>query len=71
MPPKVEVVCRMLHDGEVNRARHCPHNEFLIATKGPSGDAYLFDYSTHPTRPKEGETEASPQLTLKGHTQEG
>jgi len=61
----------MVHEGEVNRARHCPHNSFLIATKGPSGHAYLYDYSAHPSKPKEGDNEPRPQLTMTGHTKEG
>jgi WD40 repeat protein len=71
MLPKVEVTCRMLHDGEVNRARHCPHNDFLIATKGPKGDVYVYDYSAHPSRPPEDAGGPAPQLVLKGHTKEG
>lgn len=71
LTPKFEIVCRMAHEGEVNRARHCPHSPFLIATKGPSGDVFVYDYSAHPSRPRDGDEAAKPQLRLTGHTEEG
>ena len=40
---KVHVVQLMNHDGEVNRARYCPHNTFMIATKTVSAEVYVFD----------------------------
>lgn len=30
---KIEVIQRINHDGEVNRARYMPQNPFIIATK--------------------------------------
>merc|ERR1711970_854015 len=60
---------KMNHDGEVNRARYCPHNPNLIATKTPDQDVFLFDYSKHTSKP-EGR-ECRPELRLKGHTKEG
>lgn len=66
---KVEIAVRMNHDQEVNRARYCPHNEFLIATKSPSADVYVYDYSKHPSKPVDGANK--PQLRLKGHEKEG
>lgn len=68
---KVSVTVKMVHDGEVNRARYCPQNPFVIATKSPSNDVLLFDYSTHPSKPADGDLECHPQLRLKGHTAEG
>ena len=59
-----------IHDGEVNRARYCPHNPNLIATKSPNAEVYLFDFSRHPNKP-DSENNFRPEMTLKGHTGEG
>ena len=61
-------VC-MNHEGEVNRARFCPHNPSVIATKGPNADVLLFDYVKHPSKPQDNKV--TPQLRLTGHTKEG
>ena len=53
---KIEVSVRITHEGEVNRARHCPQNPFLIATKTPGGDVLVFDYSKHPSQPADETT---------------
>ena len=34
-PAKVDIAIRIPHEGEVNRARYCPQQPFLIATKSP------------------------------------
>lgn len=52
---RISIVQQINHDGEVNRARHCPQNHFLIATKTVSADVYVFDYSKHPSKPAPGE----------------
>jgi len=67
---KVQVTHLINHDGEVNRARYCPHNPFVIATKTVSADVYLFDYSRHPSKPPAGGA-CTPDLRLKGHKTEG
>ena len=51
------------------RARYMPQSPFIIATKTPSTDVLVFDYSKHPSRPDS--SECKPQLRLKGHTKEG
>ena len=33
------------------RARYMPQSPFIIATKTPSSDVLVFDYSKHPSRP--------------------
>ena len=48
---QVEVMVKINHDGEVNRARYMPQNEFVIATKSPSADVCVFDISKHPSVP--------------------
>lgn len=35
----------------MNRARYMPQNPFIIATKTPSSDVLVFDYSKHPSKP--------------------
>ena len=55
---------RMVHDKEVNRARYCPKNHFIIATKSPSADVLVYDWSKHPSRPDDA-TAVIPQLRLK------
>ena len=53
------------------RARYCPQNQFLIGTKSPTGDVFVYDYSKHPSRPAEGDNECKPELRCKGHTADG
>jgi hypothetical protein len=48
---KVQVIQLINHDGEVNRARYCPQNPFVLATKTVSADVYVFDYARHPSKP--------------------
>lgn len=67
---KIEIEIRINHEGEVNRARYMPQNQFIIATKTPSSDVLIFDYSKHPSKP-DTSGECNPELRLKGHTKEG
>ena len=39
---KVQVIQLINHDGEVNRARYCPQNPFVIATKVRNGGFCFF-----------------------------
>lgn len=64
---KIEIEVKMVHEGEVNRARYNPHKYNVIATKTVSGEVHIFDYSKHPSRPENTEV-ARPELRLKGHT---
>jgi histone-binding protein RBBP4 len=66
---KINIDVRINHDGEVNRARYMPQNSFLIATKTVSGEVCLWDYSKHPSQPKD--EAVKPQLKLLGHEKEG
>jgi len=67
---KIEITQKINHEGEVNRARYMPQNPYLIATKSPSADVYVFDWSKHSSRPAPDGTFA-PDLVLKGHSKEG
>ena len=49
---KIEITQKINHEGEVNRARYMPQNPYLIATKSISAEAYIFDCSKHPSKPK-------------------
>jgi histone-binding protein RBBP4 len=67
---KIEIEIRINHEGEVNRARYMPQNQCIIATKTPSSDVLIFDYTKHPSKP-DPSGECTPELRLKGHTKEG
>ena len=67
---RIQVVQQINHKGEVNRARSCPQNHFLVATKTVSADVYVFDYSKHPSKPP-SDGECKPDIRLKGHSNEG
>jgi histone-binding protein RBBP4 len=63
---KIELQIKINHDGEVNRARAMPQQYNVIATKGPSGEVFIYDYTKHPSKSTLG-----PQLRLQGHQKEG
>uniref|UniRef100_A0A183DXQ7 WD_REPEATS_REGION domain-containing protein n=1 Tax=Gongylonema pulchrum TaxID=637853 RepID=A0A183DXQ7_9BILA len=67
---KIDVEIKMNHDGEVNRARCMPQNPIVLATKPPSADVFIFDYTKHPSVPNPDNI-CRPQLRLRGHTKEG
>ncbi|CAJ0962731.1 unnamed protein product, partial [Mesorhabditis belari] len=67
---KIEHEIRINHDGEVNRARYMPQNPHIIATKSPSADVFVFDYTRHPANPT-NDGQCKPQLILRGHSREG
>jgi WD40 repeat protein len=67
---KVEIVQRINHEGEVNRARYMPQNPFIIATKTIQSDLFIFDTSRHQLKPP-ADGRCSPQLRLRGHKKEG
>lgn len=48
---KIEIEIKINHEGEVNRARFMPQNPCIIATKTPSSDVLIFDYTKHPSKP--------------------
>ncbi|KEP47613.1 histone-binding protein RBBP4 [Rhizoctonia solani 123E] len=67
--PRVQVTQRMLHDGEVNRARYMPHNPNILATKSVSGRVFVYDRTKHPSEPDSDVVK--PDVTLNGQTMEG
>lgn len=48
---KIEIEIKINHEGEVNRARYMPQNSCIIATKTPTSDVLVFDYTKHPSKP--------------------
>ncbi|KAL7331550.1 Histone acetyltransferase type B subunit 2 [Mucor circinelloides] len=66
----IKITQKILHDGEVNRARYQIENPDIIATKSRTGDVYVFDRTTFDSMPKEGE-KFNPTLRLTGHDKEG
>jgi histone-binding protein RBBP4 len=67
---KVEIIQKINHEGEVNRARCMPQNPSIIATKTVSSDVLIFDYTKHPSKPT-ADGKCTPNLRLKGHEKEG
>jgi len=66
---KFDIIQRMRHDGEVNKARYMPQNPNIIATMSSKATAQIFDRSKHPLQPKDNEF--CPQMILTGHSKEG
>jgi histone-binding protein RBBP4 len=66
---KVDIKIKMNHEGEVNRSRVMPQNNFLIATKSPSSSVLVFDYSKHGSHPTDNV--CRPQHRCLGHSAEG
>ena len=66
----MQVVQQINHEGEVNRARYMPQNQYLIATKTVSAEVYVFDYTKHPSKPL-ADGRCNPDLRLTGHKTEG
>ncbi|KAF7491698.1 putative histone-binding protein lin-53 [Sarcoptes scabiei] len=66
---KFENYVRIIHEGDVNRARYNPQNPFIIATCSSNSKNYLFDYSKHPCEPSSDEFK--PDLILNHHSKEG
>ncbi|KAH8874667.1 Histone-binding protein RBBP4 [Schistosoma japonicum] len=67
---KIEINIKINHEGEVNRARYMPQNPCVIATKTPSSDVLVFDYTKHPSKPDPSGV-CRPELRLRGHQKEG
>lgn len=69
-PGKIEIRMKVKHLGEVNRARYMPQNHFIVATRGPDPELYVFDLSKHSSFPDE-DSECAPQCVCVGHKKEG
>lgn len=67
---KIEIKMKVPHEGEVNRARHMPQNHFVVATRGPQPEVYVWDLSKHSSFPTDNAPFA-PEGVCIGHTKEG
>lgn len=68
MEIKFNIVQRIDHKGEVNKARYQPQNPNIIATMCTDGRVMIWDRSKHPSVPT---GTVNPQLELLGHKKEG
>ncbi|KAF9011159.1 histone acetyltransferase type B subunit 2 [Cyathus striatus] len=50
--PRIQIIQKINHDGEVNRARYMPQNPDLIATKAVTGEVLVFDRTKHSSEPE-------------------
>lgn len=68
MEVKFDVVQKIDHKGEVNKARYQPQNPNIIATMCTDGRVMIWDRTKHPSLPT---GHVSPEMELIGHTIEG
>ncbi|KAF1813697.1 WD40 repeat-like protein [Eremomyces bilateralis CBS 781.70] len=69
-PFTFNIIQKMNHPGEVNKARYQPQNANIIATMDSTGRALIYDRTKHPLEPKSPE-ENQMDLQLVGHQREG
>lgn len=67
---KCDIVHKIEHPGEVNKARYQPQNPDIIATFAVDGRVLIFDRTKHELQPSQL-GKISPQIELLGHTKEG
>ena len=65
---KFNIVQKIDHPGEVNKARYQPQNPNLIASMCTNGDVKIWDRTKHGSNP---DGNINPQIHLDGHTKEG
>ncbi|KAG5649645.1 hypothetical protein H0H81_002719, partial [Sphagnurus paluster] len=68
--PRIQVIQKINHAGEVNRARYMPQNPDLIATKAVTGEVLVFDRTKHSSEPERGGV-CKPDIRLVGQNREG
>ena len=66
---RLSITQKIVHQGEVNRARYMPQNVDIIATMSVSGDVLVFDRTKHPNSPTSND--CKPDIRLVGHDLEG
>lgn len=66
---KFAIVQKIVHPGEVNKARYQPQNPDIIATWAADKNVYVWDRTKHESVPSSDAVK--PQATLKGHMGEG
>lgn len=68
MEVKFNIVQKITHPGEVNKARYQPQNPNIIATMCTDGRVMIWDRTKHQSLTT---GEVTPQLELLGHGAEG
>lgn len=68
MEVKFNIVQKINHEGEVNKARYQPQNPDIIATMCTNGKIMIWDRTKHPSVPT---GQINPQIELRGHQKEG
>ncbi|EIW87148.1 WD40 repeat-like protein [Coniophora puteana RWD-64-598 SS2] len=68
--PRIQIIQKINHDGEINRARYMWQNPDLLATKAVSGEVLVFDRTKHSSEPERGGV-CKPDIRLVGQTKEG
>ena len=66
---RLQIIEKIPHEGEVNKARYMPQNPDIIASMSPSGQVLVFDRTKHSSLSTKGP--CKPEIRLKGHTKEG
>jgi histone-binding protein RBBP4 len=68
--PRIQIIQKINHAGEVNKARYMPQNPDLIATKAVTGEVLIFDRTKHSSEPERGGV-CKPDIRLVGQKREG
>lgn len=69
---KFHIIQKILHPGEVNKARYQPQNPNVIATMCTDGRVLIWDKSKHPSIPAPNrDNQPNPDIELIGHQKEG
>ncbi|MCJ1227723.1 Histone acetyltransferase type B subunit 2 [Toensbergia leucococca] len=68
MEVRFNIVQKIDHKGEVNKARYQPQNPNIIATMCTDGRVMIWDRTKHPSLPT---GQVNPQMELLGHEKEG
>ena len=66
----IKIEQKIVHEGEVNRARYQVDNTDIIATKSRTGEVYIFDRKQYGQTPRVFER-FNPTFKLLGHDKEG
>lgn len=68
---RINVIQKIPHEGEVNRARYMPQNPFIIGSKSCVGDVLIFDYTKHPSKPASPTDPCNPDVRLRAARDNG
>jgi len=67
---KIDIRMKIKHDGEVNCAKYMPQNHFIVASRGPKPEIYVWDLTKHSSFPDEA-SDPCPQGVCVAHEKEG